>query len=89
MLAAPGLTLRLAVSQLGHRGRSIQAPFSSAGRRDNRRESTGEAWDAAMKEAERFLHVLDAVTPKPAPDVAHLRRGPARPRTVARSSYMD
>ncbi len=54
MLAAPGLTLRLAVSQLGHRGRSIQAPFSSAGRRDNRRESTGEAWDAAMKEAERF-----------------------------------
>ncbi len=52
-------------------------------------EATGESWDAAMKEAERFLRVLDAVTPKPAPDVTHLRRGPARARTVVRSSYMD
>ncbi len=52
-------------------------------------EPTGEAWDAAMKEAERLLRVLDAVTPKPSPDVTHLRRGPARPRSVVRSSYMD
>jgi len=53
------------------------------------REPAGQAWDAAMKEAERFLRVLDAVTPKPAPDAGHLRRGPTRPRTTVRSSYMD
>ena len=38
------------------------------------KEPTEEAWEAALVEARRFVRMLEAVTPRPAPDVLKLRR---------------